>query len=221
MFVGFADMGSEVAIDHSGGLRGLSMRRSWILIAAVFCIAAMLIPVQAADGKWMMRGRGLYISPNASADSDLEGVDVDGQLTFELDFTRFIGKHIALELVLATASHNVTIEDQSLGSVSLLPPSLTAQWHFIPDGKLDPYVGVGVNATFFYESTGGLDPLDFDTSFGYVLNAGLDWKVGSTVYLNFDLKQIGMESDVKFEGDEVGTVTIDPLTVGVGLGFRF
>ena len=42
------------------------MKRSLILVAAVLCIASVLIPVQAADGKWMMRGRGLYVSPNAS-----------------------------------------------------------------------------------------------------------------------------------------------------------
>jgi outer membrane protein len=187
----------------------------------MMCIAAVLVPVQAEDGKWMMRGRGIYISPDASADQQLEGVDVDGQFTLEVDFTRFIGRSLALELVLATASHNVTIEDQSLGSVSLLPPSLTAQWHFLPDGKLRPYVGVGINATFFYESTGVLDELDFDSSFGYVLNAGLDWKVGSNTYLNFDLKRIGLESDVEADGEALGTVTIDPWIVGVGLGFRF
>jgi len=197
------------------------MKRSLILVAAVLCIAAVLVPVQAADGKWMMRGRGLYVSPNASADSELEGVDVDSQLTFEVDFTRFFGKHLGLELILATATHNVTFEDESIGGVSLLPPSLTAQWHFMPDGKVKPYVGVGINATFFYETTGGLDELDFDTSFGYVLNAGLDWKVGSTAYLNFDLKQIGMESDVKFEDEALGTATIDPFILGIGLGFRF
>ena len=197
------------------------MKRSLILIAAVLCIASMLAPVQAADGKWMMRGRGLYVSPNASGDSDLEGVDVDGQLTFEIDFTRFFGKHLGLELILATASHNVTFEDNSIGSVTLLPPCLTAQWHFLPDGTIKPYVGVGLNATFFYETTGGLDPLDFDPAYGYVLNAGLDWRVGSTASLNFDLKQIGMESDVEFDGDSIGTATIDPWILGVGLGFRF
>ena len=180
------------------------MRRQLILIAAVCCVFAVLIPAQAADGKWMMRGRALYVSPDASGDDGVSDVDVDGQLTFEVDFTRFFGKHLGLELILATASHNVTLDGDSLGSVSLLPPSLTAQWHFMPDAKVKPYVGVGLNATFFYETTGGIEDLDFSTSFGYVLNAGLDWKVGSTTYLNFDLKQIGLESDVEFEGESVG-----------------
>lgn len=197
------------------------MKRILILVAAVLCIASVLVPVQAADGKWMMRGRGIYISPDASGDQELEGVDVDGQFTFEVDFTRFFGKSLALELVLATASHNVTAEDQSLGSVSLLPPSLTAQWHFLPEGKVRPYVGVGLNATFFYETSGILDDLDFDSAYGYVLNVGLDFQVGSNAYLNFDLKKIGMESDVKIDDQELGTVTIDPFIVGVGLGFRF
>jgi outer membrane protein len=197
------------------------MRRKLILIAAVCCVVAVLIPAQAADGKWMMRGRALYISPDASGDSDLTGVDVDGQLTFEVDFTRFFGKNLGLELVLATASHNVTVEGESLGSVSLLPPSLTAQWHFMPDGGVKPYVGVGLNATFFYETTGFIEDLDFDTGFGYLVNGGVDVKVGGTAYLNFDLKWISLESDVEFEGDSVGTATIDPLILGVGLGFRF
>jgi outer membrane protein len=201
------------------------MSKRSILFAAVVCIVAMAIPAYAADdGKWMMRSRAIYIGPDASADGDLEGIDVDSQFTFELDFTRFFTENLALELVLATASHDVTVPsdgDQSLGSVDLLPPTLVAQWHFMPDGKFKPYVGVGLNATFFYNSTGALQDLDFDDSFSYAGDVGLDVAFGERMYFNVDLKYVAIETDVEFEGDQLGTVTIDPFIFGVGLGVRF
>ncbi len=33
---------------------------------------------------------------------------------------------------------------KALGSVNLLPPTLTAQWNFMPDQTFDPYVGAGL-----------------------------------------------------------------------------
>lgn len=210
------------------------MKKLVVLTVTALSLLAFAAPsAVAADDNWMMRGRVINIAPSADADGGFEGsgLDVDSQFTFEVDFTRFFGKHLGLEVSLATASHDVTVSetevnapaasDVSLGSVDLLPPSFMLQWHFLPDGKIKPYLGAGLNYTTFYNVTGFLQDLDFDDSISYAAQAGLDWKVGEEAYFNFDVKYIAMETDVSFDGEKIGTVTIDPLVIGVGLGFKF
>ena len=210
------------------------MKKMFVMVVVALSLVALNAPAQAADGKWMMRARVINIAPSADADAALKNnlevnnIDVDSQTTFEVDFTRFFTKHLALELSLATASHEVKVqvpEDLSIGSADLLPPSVVLQWHFMPEGKVKPYVGLGFNYTSFYNVTGLLskDYLDADLgdSFGYAAQVGLDWKVGQKVYLNLDIKKIGMATDIKSGGTNYGTLTIDPLVIGIGMGFSF
>jgi outer membrane protein len=48
-----------------------------------------------------------------------------------------------------TSGAGALLTTTKLGSVDLLPPTLTLQWHFMPDQSFDPYVGAGVNYTYF------------------------------------------------------------------------
>ena len=89
------------------------------------------------DGKWQFRLRGIVISPDESADIEAIGGDVDisNAVVPEFDITYFFNDNWSLELILGTAKHDVEavgtdVGDIDLGSVWLLPPTLTAQYHF-------------------------------------------------------------------------------------------
>ena len=99
--------------------------------------------------KWQARFRIISVIP--SAGDDIDGADVAISTAFvpELDFTYFFNKNIAAELILGTAKHNVEVEDVDLGHVWLLPPTLNLQYHFY-SGDVKPYIGAGINYTFFY-----------------------------------------------------------------------
>jgi len=174
---------------------------------------------QAADD-WLIRARVINVAPDVSA--SLAGLDVDDQTTAELDFTYFINKNVGVELILATTRHEVTLNGASLGKVSVLPPTLTLQYHFNPDSTFKPYVGAGVNYTRFYNV--GLGTLDVDrNSWGGALQAGLDIALDKKSYLNFDVKKIYIKTDVKntATGAHVSDLKIDPVVWGIGYGRRF
>lgn len=86
----------------------------------------------------------LYGANSASAE-----LRVDSNTIPEIDFSSYITKSLAAELVLALgARHDVSISqqgtallDKNIGSVNLLLPTLALQWHFNPDQTFDPYVG--------------------------------------------------------------------------------
>ena len=115
-----------------------------------------------------------------------------------------------------------------------LPPSLILQYHFMPRERFKPYVGVGINYTTFLDvkATGngksalGLNSVDLDDSWGYVLQVGADYQIADRWYLNADLKYIDMSTTATANSATLSApvrvdVDIDPLVIGVGVGYRF
>ena len=85
-----------------------------------------------------------------------------------------------------------------------------------------PYVGAGINYTRISSVNlldGGAD-LEND-SFGYAIQAGLDYAIDKNWSLNFDVKKVQIRSDVFIGGAKASRVKVDPVLLGVGVGYRF
>ena len=145
-------------------------------------------------GTWQFRLRGIVISPDESADIEAIGGDVDISTAVvpELDITYFFNENWSMELILGTAKHDVKAVETAageidLGSVWLLPPTLTGQYHFT-GGNFVPYVGAGVNLTLFYGVDEGpvVDDIEYDTAVGFALQSGFDYMLNDKWFLNFD-----------------------------------
>jgi outer membrane protein len=180
--------------------------------------------------KWQVRGRLVAVLPDE--DSKLTNITGDAALTDsyipELDITYFFTKNVAAELVLGTTPHKAKVvnggSNTQLGSVWLLPPTLTIQYHFLTDQAFQPYVGAGLNYTFFYnaEKAPGLDRVEYSDSLGYALQVGFDYMLDKNWGVNFDIKKIYLQTDVSVNNHAIyGEVDVDPLLVGVGLTYRF
>ena len=192
-------------------------------LAALACAASLFaLPAAAQDTKWMARVRAIDVEPNAS--SSLAGLNVEGQWTGELDFTYFITKNIGVELILATTKHEVTLNGASLGDVWVLPPTLLLQYHFTDLGAFKPYVGGGLNVTWFYDVNLNAGPTKLtvdSTSVGGALQIGLDYEIAKNWVLNADVKYIWMSTDVYAGGGTLTDLKINPWVYGIGVGYRF
>ena len=49
----------------------------------------------------------------------------------------------------------------------------------------------------------------------------VDIPLAKNLYLNFDVKKVFIKTDVSAGGAKLGTFKVDPVLVGVGLGWRF
>ncbi|MBS0321848.1 MAG: OmpW family protein [Proteobacteria bacterium] len=192
---------------------------------AAAALLALALPAAAEDtSDWLIRARAIDVSPNAS--SSIPGLDVGNQWAPELDFSWFMNRNLSLELILATTRHEVTLNGQSLGKVSVLPPTVLLQYHFTDLGAFQPYVGGGLNVSWFYNAGLKLPdgtPLGVsNTSVGGALQAGIDYYIDKHWLLNADVKYIWMNTDVTLPGGATLTkLDIDPWVYGVGVGYRF
>ena len=207
-----------------------------------------LASAQAADpfeaGDVLVRVRGIVIAPQDDSSGIRpalpdETVEVSTQLVPEIDVTYFVSPNVSFELIAATAKHDVegvtgvTGGIGELASTWVLPPTLTAQYHFNPAGTVRPYLGAGVNYTLFYsekassglEAAVGSTDVDLDDSFGLAVQAGVDVAVSDRLLLNLDAKWIDIDTTATLRTGALGTQTldvgIDPLVVGIGLGWQF
>lgn len=209
-----------------------------VKIIKAFAIAAFLIAgaqnsfaKEAKNYDWIIRGRALYVKANTSSQVTTLGgnVSASSDVVPEIDVTRFITPNVAVELIAATTQHNIALKDsavgpsQGLGTVKLLPPTLTLQYHTNPTGKVRPYFGGGLNYTFFYGAkTGGIaTSMKYQDHLGYAIQAGFDYMLTERLGLNFDIKKIFLKTNVQVNNTYTAQVRLDPWLVGAGVSYRF
>jgi outer membrane protein len=235
-------------------VESFKMKKSLLVLALAAAFAPVL--AQAEAGDFVVRVRAVNVNPNDDSElgktvnSLIPGamspgaeLQVDDQWIPEFDISYYFTKNIAAELILAFGTeHDVSIHgdsvgivgNQQLGSVNLLPPTLTAQWHFNPDQKFDPYVGAGVNYTYMLDndlkfSSGALNgqkiKIDSD-SWGLVAQAGIDINLEDGWLINADVKYVQIDTDVEAQVPGMGWTKIDDLDInpwvfGIGVGKKF
>jgi len=205
--------------------------------------------------KWSIR---LNVTNTFTNESDpIEGGDLEmgNAFGFEAGIKYFFNKNIATELTFWGSNHDTKIQyndfDQhryDIGDVYMVPLNLIFQYHFILN-NFRPYLGAGVNYSFFYvneeEIIGGVHGAEFDSAFGFAIQGGVIYDINKRWFVDFDIKQMFISTDMTtYHGwcgtpakstytkvtvpcpdynveDVVNKVDINPLSIGVGIGFKF
>lgn len=212
-----------------------------LVMAAGAANGAFIPAARAGEGDWLVRLRALHVSPNddAGSVSGIPGssVGVESDTTVELDFTYFLTRNLGVELILGSSQHDIKGKGSvgALGRIAntrTLPPTLTLQYHFMPDATVRPYAGIGVNYTKFYDinSSASLDnalgptDVDLDSSWGVSGQLGVDMVFYRDWFINFDAKYIRMDTTATLDSGATRRkvdIDIDPWFLGVGVGTRF
>ena len=178
--------------------------------------------------------RGLVVVPEDNASSiDVVGGHVDATTTAvpEVDLSDFLTKNIAIEAIAAVTPHTIKASSTAAGNLTvgdvwLLPPTVTLQYHFGNGGTIDPYLGAGLNYTWFFGEShrAPFTSVSYDDNVGGALQAGVDVSLGGGWVANFDVKQLILSTTAH---SYVGAapinakVDLDPLLAGVGIGYRW
>lgn len=182
---------------------------------------------------WQIRLRllGVFPEDNGSVHGvPGSGLDISDSVVPELDITYYFTKNWAAELILGVTPHDIngtgTIASlNKIGEVWLLPPTLTLQYHFTDFGAFKPYVGAGINYTFFFDQKAySADSIDVKDTFGWALQVGFDYMFDEHWGLNVDVKKLFLKPDfdVVVAGQALsGKADLDPWIVGLGVTYRF
>ena len=201
---------------------GFCMKKNLLAVAVLCALTSGAAFAQQAESPWLVRVRAVHLD-SANKDSTGLGLSVNNKTIPEVDISYFFNKNVAAELILTVPQkHDLSssVLGGRIGSLKHLPPSLLLQYHFDAPG-FKPYVGAGVNYTRF--SNVNLPAgVDIDrNSWGGALQVGVDIPLSKNLYLNFDVKKVYIKTDVFAGGAKQGTFKVDPVLVGVGLGWRF
>jgi len=211
------------------------MKKNLLALAVLCAMSSGAAFAQQADaGPWQVRVRAVHLdSDNGGSTNPNLGLSINDKTMPEFDISYFFTPNFAAELILTypqkhdLRSNGALGDLGKIGSLKHLPPTLTAQYHFTNFGAFKPYLGAGVNYTRFsgvrFDSAvdAALQPSIKKNSFGGALQVGFDYALDKNWSLNFDVKKVYIKTDVRSAGTKVGTFKVDPLLVGVGVGYRF
>ena len=198
------------------------MKMMKTLLAAA--VVAASVPAMAYEAGDMMVKAGV-INVNPKSDNiDLGALgkaQIDDNTQLGLTFTYMVTPQIGVEVLAATPfEHDVTLGGAKIASTKHLPPTVSAQYYFM-DGasKVQPYVGLGLNYTNFFDTEGVGDLKD---SWGLALSAGVNYDLNEQWLLNAAVWMIDIESEIEKTPGLNGTdVEIDPVVVMIGGGYKF
>lgn len=215
------------------------------LVSAIAITAALtgtINPAYAYDqGDWVVRVGVTTVAPDDSSSNvivdgaDLGvGVNVDSNSQLGLNFVYFFSPQLAIEVLAATPfSHDIALDTVgALGNTQQLPPTVSANYYFAdPSAKFQPYVGVGVNYTIFFNeeftsanTSAGFSELDLDNSFGLAAQVGFDYMLNDKWLVNASVRKVDIDTEASFvlNGSPGNVnVSIDPWVYSIMAGYRF
>ena len=188
----------------------------------------------ARKGDWIVTGRLTDVSSSADdsiftaagADSGLN-VEVGHDIMPTLGFTYFLTDNISVEAILGATQHQIRAQggttDVAVHETWVLPPVVTLQYRPMPEARVSPYVGAGLNYMLFFngEDQNGFT-VDLEDGFGYALQAGADVALTGPWTLNVDVKKVWFDTEATINGGaRTSDVNLDPWVVSVGFGRKF
>jgi outer membrane protein W/outer membrane protein OmpA-like peptidoglycan-associated protein len=222
------------------------------MVMGLVAAACVSQPARAEQGDWLFRAGASMIDPKNPAIEDPfngapfnEGdIVYDDSVSAAASVAYMLTDHLATELWLAWPFNlDVSLKSQDvagdMGEVELLAPTLSLQWHFNPGGRVQPFVGVGVNYSTFssepLDATDVFTPFDIemDHSWGAAAQAGLNLALGERWFVGADVRWIDIDSDTRLKpgpDPQPGIpkifrpggqkAEIDPWLYGLYIGYR-
>jgi outer membrane protein len=217
------------------------MKPKYALLALLTALTASSVPALAHEaGQWIVRAGIGVVDPKGdnltvTEPPDTITVNVDNGTSMTLMGTYMFTENWALDILASWPfKHDISVTTSGTvnGTIPFaeakhLPPTVSIQYHFLPGGGFQPYVGAGINYTIFTsvdltpEAATAFSSVDLDNSWGLAAQLGADMMLNDHWLVNVDLRWIDIDADAIVDGQNIGTVAIDPLVYSLNVGYRF
>ena len=199
-----------------------------IVLAAIMVVSVASVSFAAEDFKrWSVSTQIMYLNPDLDSEGIASTLLAEDAMTGGLVVEYFFTPYISTELVAAVAHLDLEVMGGAIdGDTWILPPSLYVKYHPMPQWKISPYVGAGINWMYFWDETLNAGAakvgLDIDNSFGWNAKAGADIKLTENLYANVDVMYLDNETELDIS-DVARNLDVDVKvwSYNVGLKYRF
>lgn len=200
------------------------------LLVSSIAAAALMTSSQAfayGAGDFFTRVGVAQVEPTSDNGSLVGGalsVDVQDETNFAFTLGYRFHDKIGVELLAALPfKHDIHLGGDNIASTKHLPPTLTLQYYPLggTESRVQPYVGAGINYTYFSDEELAIGDLDLDDSWGAAGQVGIDLLINDNWALNAAAWYIDIDTDAKVNGADAGKVEIDPVVVMAGISYRF
>ncbi|MDQ3283195.1 MAG: outer membrane beta-barrel protein [Acidobacteriota bacterium] len=206
-------------------------------VVAALLALSLVTPAVAQSRSFDLTGNVVWLDVTGGGSfedlSDPADIDVDADIGYGASANIFFSDRISLEVALSRVSPEARVRRRAVGgatgNIDIMPLTGVLQWHFAPNGFIDPYVGAGAAYVLFdnFDANGvsNIDRIDFDDDVGLAINAGLGIKLGGRLALVVDGKYVPLEANARAvnvtgSGTE-GRVDVSPIILSAGLSLRF
>lgn len=180
-----------------------------------------LATVGAQASPWTVKVGASQVRPDVSSDLNIDvsdEVNLTGSIEYEL-MPNVIGE------VLLAVPFTHDVEDatgQKIGSFKHLPPTVSVKYNLPTTGGFTPYVGAGLNYTFVFDEKLNGAKLKGDDSFGFSAVVGAGYQYPNSPWgVALDVRYINIESDLKIDGVDKGTLKVDPTVVSLSASYKY
>ena len=202
----------------------LSLEKVFIFVA----ISLASVTTTSAN-PWQLKVGGSLLSPSSN-NGTLAGAKAD--VSYEYNLTPsveyFFGDSpFSAELLLAVApfKHDIKLDGAEAATFKHLPPTITAKYHLKNSTRFTPYIGVGLTVAVPWDEKlrGSNSKLEADVTYGVAGQLGFNFQPADAKNWGVfaDVRYAQVESDVKLDGKDIGTLEVNPLVYTLGYSYRF
>ena len=199
-----------------------------VKLITVFVLLVLCLPAGAVEDKPnVLRLGPLFSEPTSkSVDSGVR-FKADSSVGGQFDFEHRFGEHMGWFLSVEWLSYDIkaSVPGSSkvkIGTFDVSPVSFGYLYHFILDKPLDFYAGGGAAWLPFSNlkvEPGFGDDLDIENGLAWVLDTGLEWKLGKAKRwgLDLDVRYVSIKADVV----RFTLLSVKPVNAAVGVTYRY
>ncbi len=195
-----------------------------VVLAAMMVVSVASVCAAEDFQRYSVGVQMMFLNPDVD-ENLLSAVSAGDEMTGGLTLEYFFTPNFSTELVAAVSNVDLKVAGATYGSAWLLPPSLYVKYHPMPQWKISPYVGVGVDWVYAWdEELDGLGvDLDIEDSFGWAAKIGADIKVTKNLFLNVDVMYLNNETEMNIDALNVSGADLDlkVWSYNIGMKYRF
>lgn len=156
-------------------------------------------------------------------------IEVPRMVLPDMDVSYFLTDHIAVTGQAGALKTRFRIRDSlygdiDVGSIWTLPLAFSADYHLLPNARINPYIGLGAVATW-YKGANPASPLVKDFSverqISPIIRVGMDAQMTQKWFANTEMRLVLPPTQVLTNSGVTARTDVKSLSLGFGVSYRF